>query len=380
MTVNTSYNNSSYYYPTILGGLTNSISSPISVASMLSDLANGTSSYSDSVSGSYGLQQALDGMKATASRQRIMSGAIGRINGVADGSITPEADWEKTGGYMATFGMPFMLSISQVGKVEVTPQEDTVKTLPISQQSKLTNALSRLDDVRKAYDEESTKEQLKNTLLYAVSQIIKMDTQYLPAKDQWEKDFQTAKTIGRPMMVTLDKSGNLQVTDQINSNFNYVEDDDKRLKLQMAGAKLNNILNGNASATELWQYEALGNRSSKTDYFLDVDDSGNIVVRNNTDSKTSNSLLPSYLDSQKTTKYYIVPDYLQDAGDYDKIYKSSWEKDAMALYAEKKPYYLDVQGSQVKAKQLDYTAIMTRDILSPYTNGNLMYAQVSLLL
>ena len=132
------------------------------------------------------------------------------------------------------------------------------------------------------------------------------------------------------------------------------------------------------AATELWQYSALGKRSSGQDYFLDLDDDGEITVRSNTDSLPVNSTLAAYASDVVETEYYIVPEYLRYSGKYD-FYENSWEEDAMELYENDTPFYLDFTGSRPKAKAIDYTSMMIDDLLSAHRADQLRLAQVSLL-
>ncbi|MFK7867548.1 MAG: hypothetical protein AB8B77_08930 [Alphaproteobacteria bacterium] len=566
---------SSFYTPTVLGRQTGTTTSEATVVSLLkySRSGGGTSA----TSGVQSLQNTLNQMDQLASRQRIMAGAIDRIRGVASGEIEPEADWEMTGGYLTQTGVPFKLEVDDAGAVIITPQSDLIATMPSSRQAKMTESLQRLDEVRALYDEEATRETLRDTLHYAMIRITEMEN-YAPARDDWELEFQSRKTMGRPMMVGLNSDGNLDVFDQQETNFNYIENLDDRTKLQVAMNDLlaiftdlnstprqddltrvtttnnqndnrNEVLTGInsegqaykkttdssvvvgdtdttttttvatattytnpddvpdvkedndasdgktttivvdpdtgntivtttsisassvsnpeddggedagdafesetvttvarttddeniqttaittavtmtasqlsdlpeaeedtdsrkteisfdedtgqykmvvtttelstlpvksevASATELWQYTAIGKRSSGEDFFLDLDDAGEVVVRSNTSQIQTTSILPSYLQTDAETEFHVVPEYLRYAGNYD-FYDASWEEEAMNLYAQKIPFYLDTAGAQPKVKELDFSSIMLEDILSSSRADQLLQARISLLI
>ena len=565
----------SYYTPTVLSRASG-LGGNVSIASMLKYSRTGNDA--NRSSGITNLQTTLNNMDALASRQRIMAGAIGRVQDIAAGRITPTADWELTSGYLAQTGVPFKLEVSQTGEIIVNPQSDLIDQLPLQQQGKMREALERLEEVRGQFDEEVTKEELRDKLHYAMLRVTELEN-FAPIREDWEEEFERRKTMGRPMMIGLNKDGELDVFDQKETNFDYVEDDDKRLKLQLAMAELEAIFedmnkvrkqsdsltvttsssaNNNSTslqesvddngvktstlierdevndgtyitntttttttsvypagadvpdtkedldnsdnetttisvdpttgattittvniskqvenvedsdddedtdstsgivtetqrtdsrttdendymttatttvttttvpagealpdipedddntsttvttdpntgettivttttssktekvyddikaATELWQYSALGKRSSGEDYFLDIDDDGEVVIRANTAQITQTSILPSYLEDDAETEFHIVPEYLRDAGNYD-FYDNSWEEDAMGFYANKQPYYIDLSGSRPRAMVLDYNAIMLEDLLSNDRAAQLRQAQVSLL-
>lgn len=564
---------SSFYSPSVLSLSTGTTASQPTAVTLLK-YANGETG--SEVSAIQQLQNTLNNMDALASRQRIMAGAIDRIRGVATGQITPTADWEMTGGFLASTGVPFKLEVSDVGKVTITPQSDLISTMPTSQQAKFNEVLSRLDEVRGLYEEETTKSDLRDKLHFAILRVTQLDN-YAPTREPWEDEFQTRRTMGRPMMIGLTPEGNLDVFDQAETNFAYVEDDKKRTKLQQAMMKLEAIIgdlnktrkladnssvtststaNDNSTtvttstnsegvythkevnvtkaaddnylntttattttsvypsgvtvpnttedsdssdgsttsisvdevtgattivtwksqitkvedipeaeedtsngivtdkvvtssqttdadnymttlastvstttvpagvdlpdipadssnttstvsvdsetgittittttssstkvkvyddvvaANELWQYSALGRRSAGDDYFLDIDDKGEIQIRNNKSVIKNTSILPSYLQTNTESEFYIVPEYLRGAGKFD-FYDSSWEKNAMDLYSKKLPFYIDTSGSLPRAKELDYSAIMIADILSSSRSNQLLQARLSLLI
>ena len=371
----------SFYLPTVLSRLTGSTGEPMSVAGMLKSSRewDTRNTYKPTQSGTINLQNALNNRDAVASRQRIMLGAIQFINDVAQERRTPTEDWEMTGGYMATKGLPFHVEVNQSGQINVLPQEDMISELPINQQPKMRAALDRLEELKAMFDEETTKDLLHTKLEYAVFRIDEMNL-FKPAQEPWEEEFLLRRDLGRPMIVGLDKDGDLQTFDQIETNFEYVEDDDDRLKLQLAGMRMESIIAGDVAAVESWETLALGKRLSGDDYFLDVDEDGEIVVRENNDKISgANSILPSYLQEDVEDEYYIVPEYLRGGGSYD-FYEQSWEEKAMEMYKNKTPFHLDVSGSSVRVIETDFNATRTRDLLSNNHSSRLLNARVNLLI
>lgn len=351
----------------LLSAITGSYSGTSGATTILSagtqhnKLGSGTSAIAN-------IQRTLDAAKNDAGKQQIMAAVQLRIQGIVEGLVEPREIWEKVAGFSAISGQPFTYSVDSAGQVEVQSQTvDDLSFVNPGQREAMRAALNRLDEVRSAVDTVVTKANLRSTLQGAVAAIDNMELQ-APATEQWQKDFQTYKNLGRPVLVGLDPSGNLRAINQLESNFDYVEDPAKRLKLQEAGRELENILNGTTSATKSWHYSALGNKLEKDDYFLDVNDQNEIVVRRNRDRRGVSAVLPLYQQAGDSD-FHIIPEFLKARPEDDRIFKASWEREAAALIQAKKPFHLEIQGDRVIVRETNFATIRRLDILNSVTGG-----------
>lgn len=319
------------------------------------------------------IQRTLDAAKSNANKQQIMAAVSLRIQGIAQGLVQPQEVWEKVAGFLTLTGQPFTYSVDDAGQVDVQPQSlEDLSFVNNGQREAMRQALERLDVVREKVDTVTTKANLRNTLFGAVARLAEME-RHAPPKEQWERDFQVIKSTGRPVLVGLSPEGNLRAFDQLNSNFDYVEDPNKRAILQRAGTELQNIINGDRSATESWQFEALGNRLQGDDYFLDVDENNAVVVRRNKDRRGQSSTLPLFQQSG-SSDFHIIPEFLKSSREDSRIFKESWEEQATALYQAKKPFHLELVGDRIVVRQTDFTSARRADLLNINT-GNAKVGQ-----
>ncbi|MEQ8441528.1 MAG: hypothetical protein RIM33_03020 [Alphaproteobacteria bacterium] len=308
------------------------------------------------------IQATLDQAKTNAGKQQIMASVQLRIQGIAEGIVEPKEIWEKVAGFLTLTGQPFVYSVDDQGQVEIQEQSlDTVANLPAGRRDKLRTALERLDEVRLAVDTVVTKGSLRNKLVGAVSRIGELEN-FAPAKEQWERDFQLTKSTGRPVLVGLDANGGLRAINQLDSNFDYVEDPEKRLVLQQAGRELQNILNGTGTATKSWQFEALGFKASGDDYFLDVNDENEVVVLHNTERRPASGARPLY-QQNRNQDYHIIPSFLKPAPEDDRIFREKWEQEASALIQAKKPFHLDLVGDRIVVRETNFASVRRLDLL-----------------
>ena len=303
----------------------------------------------------------LDAANADAGKQQIMAAVQLRIQGIVEGVITPQDTWEKVAGFLAITGQPFNYSVNDFGEVEVTPQTlDDLSFVPPGQQGQMRDVLERLGEVRQQSDERNTKIAFRETLRSAVGRIGEMQ-QFSPPQEQWERDFQVIKSTGRPVVVGLSPTGGLRAIDQLESNFDYVEDADQRLKLQTAGRDLENILAGTASATESWQFEVLGNKLEQDDYYLDLDENEEVIVRRNTDRRTVNGT--DLLFRQTGNDFYIIPEFLRESDSENRIFQESWEEQAAALIQDRKPFNIELIGDRVVVRETNFVSARRQDLL-----------------
>jgi|GEM_PF-905085 len=309
------------------------------------------------------IQATLDQAKNNAGKQQIMAAVQLRIQGIAEGLIQPQEIWEKVAGFLTLTGQPFTYSVDAQGQVEIQEQsQDTLAGLPAGRRDQLSAALQRLDEVRLAVDTVVTKGTLRNKLVSAVSRLGELE-QFAPATAQWERDFQLIAQTGRPVLVGLDGDGNVSAINQLESNFDYVQDADKRLILQQAGRDLQNILDGTASATESWQFEVLGNKVEGDDYFLDVDENNNVVVHRNAERRPITSTLPLF-QQNRSEDFHIIPSFLESSPEDDRIFRDEWEREASALIQANKPFHLDIIGDRVVVRETNFASVRRLDILN----------------
>lgn len=302
----------------------------------------------------------LDAANADAGKQQIMAAVQLRIQGIVEGLIEPQETWEKVAGFLAITGQPFTYNVNNFGEVDVTPQTlDDLSFVPPGQQNAMRQALERLDEVRLAVDSRNTKVAFRATLQSAVGRITEMQ-QFSPPDAQWERDFNVIKSTGRPVVVGLSPTGDLRAIDQLDSNFDYVEDPEKRSLLQAAGRDWQNILNGVGSATESWQFEALGNKVDQKDYYLDITDQNEIVVRRNTDRRETTTDL---LFRQSASDFYIIPEFLRQTDSENQIFQASWEEDAAAFIQAKKPFNIERIGERIVVRETNFTSARRQDLL-----------------
>jgi hypothetical protein len=314
------------------------------------------------------IQQTLDQAKLDANRQQIMASAELRIRGIAQGTIQPRSEWEKVAGFLAITGQPFTYSVDNRGQVQVQPQSrDDLSFVPNSQRRQMSAALQRLDEVRQQVDTVNTKTALRTRLQIAVARLGDLE-RFAPPQEQWERDFQTIRSTGRPVMVGLGPEGDVRAINQLQSGFDYVEDPSKRAILQQAGRELENILNGSASATKGWQYQALGNKVSGDDYFLDVDQNNEIVVRRNQQKRGGSSVLPLFQQTGERD-YHIIPEFLKPSREDTRIFKADWERQAAELFQAKRPFHLELVGDRVVVRETNFSSARRADLLDMQANA-----------
>jgi hypothetical protein len=263
---------------------------------------------------------------AKAQQQQIISIALRRLEGIRQDVIAPNEEWEKTAAFLSFSGQPFKLTLDDGGSIVIDAQvESKLVEYSIAQRGQIQRGIESLNDVFANVDKASTKEGLRTKLDYAIVRVANMRLHF-PAKDKWEHDFKFQEILGNPVKIQLNSNGDLIAENQLNSDFSNYEGGD-RIKMQQAASKLKSIMKGDAVATELWQHTAMAYRQSKDDYFLSLDDSGNIKI----------------LQNKKIDD--VTPDFLK-ASDDDKVTSPiKWIQDAINLYEQEKSFFLDFDPS-----------------------------------
>jgi len=264
------------------------------------------------------IRATIDQLGAQAARQQIIGSAVNRLNGVAQAIIDPSSDWERVGGFLQITGQPYTLSIDERGDIQVQAQaESDLADFTPRQQSMIRDAVDRLNELVQQVDFEDKKTELRGELAFAMLRVEEMK-RFSPAEAFWEQQFQTLQATGRPVKVTLDADGQVKALDQLAHDFSEVENLDDRRKLLNARNELQDILSGERSATKGWHFTALGNKTGGDDYFLDLDDNGEITINRNTIGA-------------------VIPDFLQPDPEGPET-EAAWEEEALALYERRRGF------------------------------------------
>lgn len=292
------------------------------------------------------IQSTLDNVKADANQRLIYSSALNRLEGIRLGIIEPSQEWETVAGYLMMTGQPFKLTTGEDGGLKALSQNDgELDGYNDAQKKQIQAAIDAFKQYTDGADLVDQKEELRNKLDYASFRIYEL-RQFAPAEAQWERDLQLYQGLGQPAKVALNDEGELTVVNQLEHDFSDVENENERLKLVAARNELQNILDGTSSATESWQYTALGAIDEGEDYFLDLDSSGNVEVKSN----AARSLSSGYPSGRN-----ITPDFLQASDDDIPDRTEQWQDEALALYRAQKPFYFDfdASGQNIKVREVN---------------------------
>ena len=292
------------------------------------------------------IRATLDQAGAEANRQVIIRSVLNRLEGIRQGIIEPSDEWETTAGFLMLTGQPFKINVSQSGEIGIDPQvESNLSEYADSQKDGIRKAIDQLTPIFETADFGNQKSEFRTKLQFAALQTVQLDNHF-PANDQWEKDYNLYKSLGVPVKIHLDADGNLKAVNQFDTDFADIEDSDDRIKLQLAATKLENIKNGVVSATEPWEYLAIGSALGGDDYFLHINDAGDVDVSSNKNSDE------------------LIPDFLLESPDDAPKFTAKWQEDALALYQETKPFHLDYDY-QGNIKVVENTFLSVSGILTP---------------
>ncbi|MBP5857636.1 hypothetical protein KAJ83_11505 [Marivibrio halodurans] len=309
--------------------------------------------------GAVDIRRTLDQLGADANRQRIFQSALTRLRGIAQGVIQPEQEWETIGGFLQSTGQPFTLEIDEKGQIKAAAQsESDLQGKTARQQAAIREAITQMQDLVKQSDFEDTKANMRAELAFGILRIEEMKN-YSPPEEYWERRFQSLAEAGRPVKLALDGEGNKVVIDQLEHNFSDVENGEDRLKLMRARDELRSILRGDSIATQAWHFSAIGNASSGDDYFLDLDEAGNVTVQRNTIDTVTPEFLAADEDGPETT--------------------APWQEEALALYNAGKGFHFDALADGTITVVENTLQSMTRDDEIEAGRQRIQSALVSLL-
>lgn len=271
------------------------------------------------------LQATLNAADLELNRQQIIRSSLLRLQGVTQEVIQPANEFEQTGGFLTLTGQPFKVFFDDQGQIFAEAQrESSLSEYSTRQQELIKTALPQLEELIASQDLANTKSDLLAEISFGALRVAEMNELFSPPSDVWEFEYQALRDSGNPVKVGLDANGKLTAIDVLKHDFSEVENELDRLKLIAARNELSDILAGNKAATEPWQFLALGNKAEGDDYFIDLDESGNIVtLRNKADT--------------------ITPEFLTE--DATVTTTEKWQEDALAFYAEGKGFYFDFDSS-----------------------------------
>lgn len=324
-----------------------------SVVSFFNRMSTKPGQFTPKLDAAQQIKATLDAAKVKSSYQQYYSGIANQLEGIRLGVVKPKEDWELTAGYLQAQGTPYRVGIDEKGKPKITAQiDDKFEGRSAIQAKRLKDAIGQLDDVFKQYDEQQTKYNLNYKLAQAVDRLNQMQNYYSPPKANWEFEARRMYQTGTPFQIALDAKGNVTVVDQSKELFSDRSVVDRN-KLRQAVSDWNQIKAGTKSATELWQYEALGNKSEGTDFYIDLNDAGKIVLKRNNYNN-------------------VVPDFLKVDNIEEVSFSANWQKQALDLYKEGKGFYLDFDGSgkNIVAKANNYINISGLTDLQQLTSNN----------
>lgn len=271
--------------------------------------------------GAVDIRRTLDQLSADANRQQIFQSALTRLRGITQGVIEPNQEWETVGGFLQSTGQPFTLEIDEKGQIQTLAQsESDLKGKTPRQQAAIREAITQMQDLVQQADFEDTKADMRAELAFGILRIEEMKN-YSPPDEYWERRFQTLSEAGRPAKLALDGEGNKVTIDQFAHDFSDVENGEDRLKLMRARDELQSILHGDSIATEAWHFSAIGNADSGDDYFLDLNEVGDVTVQRNRIDTVTPEFLAADEDGPETT--------------------APWQEEALALYNEGKGFHFD---------------------------------------
>ncbi len=333
------------FFPSSSGGLM--YKSPASRAMAIIDA--GQRSFGDKIqtsSPALNIRAILDNAGAEAGKQTIIRSVLNRLEGIRQNVIEPEAKWEKTGGYLMLTGQPFKINVSNRGEISIDAQiESGMPEYADTQKKWVLDAIEAMSPLYEKVDLADKKADLRQKIQMAVLQSVQLDNHY-PAIEQWEKDYNFYKKLGIPAKIHLDSKGELKMVNQFETDFSDIEDDGERTELQTAARRLKNIKDGVVAANKPWEYLAVAYMKDHDDFFLYINDDGDVDLSRN---KDSDKLIPKFLL----------------ASDADKVKpEEKWQQQALDLYAQKKAFYFDFDHAG-KIKAVENTFLSVSGILSP---------------
>ncbi len=266
----------------------------------------------------------LQNQKVELTRNRIFNEVGLRLQYIREGTLAPDADWEKIAGFFAATGQPFAVSLNDKGQVEIAHQADSdLGRFTADQQRRLKIAFDELAGLAGKVQANAQNRTLVEKLEGAGVVLEGIRSGQLAAAPGWETEASHLAARKTPFKVVLDGKGELSVLDQSRTDLPEVPDYQKPL-LRAAIAELKQVISTD-TGTKDWHFEALSLAGFGIGFHLDIDrTTGRILVKTQTGSD-------------------IVPDFLREDPypDLDRGLDAQWKRDAAALIEAGKGFFLD---------------------------------------
>ena len=309
-------------------------------ASASKSQASASAIFNAIVPGSTGssISATLQQEKVTTQTNSIYSNVASRVSAMEKGTYTASSDWEKVVSYNMQTGVPVMVSLDSSGKVQALPQSETdlTKKYNVHQQSELTTAISQISTMAGKIQANAKNDTWVADLAGAANDLEMVHSGALNAETSWEEQGSLLMTDHQPFKISLDSTGNLQVTEQLTDSMSDLTPTQQTL-LRKAVETIPGMISKDTPTTS-WQIDAQNYDSAGIPYYLDIDPVTNKISakENSADNITSSFL--------KTEPY-------PDIGDNTALLKQ------VATYVKKKQaYFLDFDSTgKIVAKALTAT-------------------------
>lgn len=297
----------------------------------------------NALSGKAGGTQSIDSLlqeqKVTTSRNGIFAEVAQRLAYIQQGAYQPKEDWEKIAGYAMQKGQPVMAYINDSGSVSADLQYNTdLSKFNTQQQERLLQAMQDIDLMAQKILANKTNDTWVSNLQGAPIDLEYVYNNVITPQDEtpnnWEQRGVMFMRMHRPIEISLDAEGNLQVIEQSAADMSdlpYAS----QAKLREAARSVSDAI-ANSNFTESWQIEAAALADAGKPYHLTIDIYSNQI---SVEAITSDTIVPDFL---KKSPY-------PDVGDNTDSLKQIAE-----LIRDGKPYFLDIDPTtqQVVGKEL----------------------------
>jgi hypothetical protein len=291
---------------------------------------------SSSTSGS-SIQGVLDQQKVTSQTNAIFTNVAARITAMQKGSLQPTADWEKVTDYAAQTGQPVVVSLNSKGQVQAVPQSQAdLSQFNVQQQNQLQQAMSSIATMAGKIQGNAKNSTWLADLSGAENDLSLIHSGALTAQSSWEEQGSLLMATHEPFKISLDSTGNLQVTEQLTDPMT----DETPTQAQLLRKAVETIpgMISKGTPTTSWQIDARSYDQAGTPYYLDIDPVTNQISAKE-DSGTN--ITPSFMN---TAPY-------PDIGDNTPLLKQ-----AATFIKNKQAFVLDIDTTgKIVAKALTAT-------------------------
>ncbi len=299
-----------------------------------------------SSSGDTSIQGVLQQQKITAQTNSIFANVAAHVTAMQSGRYQPKADWEKVTDYAAQTGQPVVVSLNSKGQVQALPQSQAdLSRYNIDQQKQLQQAMSDISTMSSKIQANAKNTTWLKDLAGAGNDLSLVHSGALDAQSSWEQKGQLLMTQHQPFKISLDSTGNLQVTEQATDPMSSLTPQQQKL-LRAAVQTIPKMIRTDTPSTS-WQIDAQSYDKAGTPYYLDIDPVTNHISAKQNSAK---NITPSFMNT---------PPY-PDIGD-----KTPLLKQAATLIQKKTAFFLDIDTTgKVVAKPLTATNLQN------YNNPN----------